>query len=57
MTSKASQKDATDSMQPRINALMTEWADFKEHGQRIEDMVLALAEAHGLPSVLPDSAG
>jgi hypothetical protein len=40
-----------------ILALMTEWTDFKEHGQIIESQILALADANGLPGVLPDPAG
>lgn len=37
--------------------LVTELADFKEHAERIEAAILALAVANGLPGVLPDPAG
>jgi hypothetical protein len=57
MTTKASQKDTVELTTHMLMALTTEWADYKEHGQRIEAMILALAGACGLPSVLPDPAG
>jgi hypothetical protein len=52
-----SQKDTADYMRLRLNALMTEWADYKEHAERIELMILALAVEQGLLGVLPDPAG
>lgn len=53
----ASQKDTAEFTIRTLMALTTELADYKEHGQRIEAMIMALAEAYGLPSVLPDPAG
>jgi hypothetical protein len=52
-----SQKDTAEFTTRTLTALMTEFADYKEHGERIEAMILALAGACGLPSVLPDPAG
>ena len=53
----ASRKDTAEFTQRSLMALLTEWADFKEHGQNIEAAILALAVAHGLPDILPDPAG
>jgi hypothetical protein len=56
----ASQQDGTaeyTTTKGILLGLMTEWADFKEHGERIEAAILALAVANGLSGVLPDPAG
>jgi hypothetical protein len=53
----ASQQDTAEFTQRVLSGLMTEWADFKEHGKNIEAQILALAVANGLPGVLPDPAG
>jgi hypothetical protein len=51
------QNDTAEFTQRVLRGLMTEWADFKEHGKIIESQILALAVANGLPGVLPDPAG
>jgi hypothetical protein len=58
MNMAASQNDSDyTTTKALLLGLMTEWADFKEHGQIIESQILALAVANGLPGVLPDPAG
>jgi hypothetical protein len=57
MNMAASQNDTAEFTKRALLGLMTEWADYKEHGQRIEAAILALAVANGLPGVLPDPAG
>jgi hypothetical protein len=59
LTMAASQQDNAEYTTTKgiLLGLMTEWADFKEHGQTIEAQILALAVANGLPGVLPDPAG
>ena len=53
----ASQKDTAEFTKRVLASLVTEWADVKERGERIEAAILSLAVEHGLPSVLPDPAG
>jgi hypothetical protein len=53
----ASQQDTAEPTKGILLSLMTEWADFKEHGQRIEEAIRALAVENGLSGVLPDPAG
>jgi hypothetical protein len=54
---KTSPKDTAERTTRTLMALTTEFADYKELGERIEVMILALAGAYGLPGVLPDPAG
>jgi hypothetical protein len=52
-----SQKDAAEFTTRTLMGLLTALADKAERDRQIEKMVLTLAEAYGLPSVLPDPAG
>ncbi|WP_409188836.1 hypothetical protein [Bradyrhizobium sp. RDM4] len=54
---KASQNDTAEFTKRTLMALTDALADYKERGQQIEAMIMALAGAYDLPSVLPDPAG
>jgi hypothetical protein len=51
---KTSRKDMAEFTTSNLVALMTTWADHKERVQQIETLLLSLAGAYGLPSVLSD---
>jgi hypothetical protein len=53
----ASQKDTAEFTTRTLMALTTALADRSELDRQIQALILALAEANGLPGVLPDPAG